>query len=68
MKSIINKGIALTDSDAAVQEKLAQFKLLFQELETARNELRLTIGTLEELIRTGFPDVLISPNRSRRDS
>ena len=40
------------DDFKCLRNKLSQLKILAQELEIVRIELRLTIGTLKEMIRT----------------
>ena len=41
------------DALKCLKNKLSQLKILTQELEIVRIELRLTIGALKEMIRTG---------------
>ena len=55
----MNPQDAVTNSYDVIQNKLAQLKVLSQELDSVRNELNFTIKALEEFIRKGSPDALI---------
>ena len=51
----MNAQEALSDSYDVVRNKLDRLKVLYQEIDTVRNELHLTIKALEEILGTGFP-------------
>jgi len=48
------------DDFKCLRNKLSQLKILAQELEIVRIELRLTIGALKEMIRTGSQESSLS--------
>ena len=45
-----------------LRNKLAQLKILAQEIEIVRNELRLTIAALKEMIETKLQESSVSRN------
>ena len=52
----MNPEDALSDSYDVVRNKLDRLKVLYQEIETVRNELHLTIKALEEILGAGFQE------------
>jgi hypothetical protein len=51
----MNPQDALSDRYDVARNKLDRLKVFYQELETVRNELHLTIKALEEILGAGFP-------------